>query len=407
MPTGTYFPIPGEQYEDANGNPAVNYRIFTYLAGTSTKVSTYTDIALSSANPNPLTLGADARPTIFATPGVSYKLVVALPGTDDPPGSVLYTRDNISAVPPAGSSADVDVTAVAGENIAANDACYLSDGSGGTTAGRWYRTDSAAVASSVTAQLIGFATAAITSGASGTIRIDGRVTGFSGLVGGTVYWISGTIGAITATAPANARAVLQADSTTAGVIIQGGPYAGTGVPGVWGMGAQTMPVGIKTIPTAPILSAGATFTSGITLSNFAWSRSTSNATKNADTTLANVTGLSFSVAANEVWAFQFIMRGVTSAAAGWKFTLTGPSAPTAVWFGADDNHSSASASSAAAFGSAIQNVGSGADKMLTVNGLLRNGANAGTVQLQMAQAASDATNTVIYADSYVMAWRVG
>src|SRR6187431_791752 len=173
---GTYAPEPAAQYEDANGDPAVNYRLFTYLAGTSTKVNTYTDVGLSSANANPLTLASDARPTVMLTPGVSYKFVLALPGIDDPPASVLWTRDNISAVPAGSTSADTDVTAVAGENLAASDAVYLSDGTGGTTAGRWYKADADAVASSSSATAVGFATAAITVGATGTVRREGRIT---------------------------------------------------------------------------------------------------------------------------------------------------------------------------------------------------------------------------------------
>lgn len=249
--TGTYLPIPGEQYEDANGDPAVGYRIFTYLAGTSTKVNTFTDVALSIANANPLTLASDARPTLMGTPGVSYKIVFALPGSDDPPASTLWTRDNVSCVPPAGTSADTDVSVTAGENIAAGDGCYLSDGSGGTTAGRWYRTSSTNTYSSSIAQATGFATAAITSGATGTIRRNGRITGLSGLVAGSVYFAAAAAGTLTTTAPANARVMLQADSTTTGIVIPGLPDATSTVGGQVSTGVQTLGDGtaasIKTV----------------------------------------------------------------------------------------------------------------------------------------------------------------
>jgi hypothetical protein len=248
---GTYVPSAAEQYCDANGNPAVDYRIFTYLAGTATKVNTYTDVALTIANQNPLTLGADARPTIMLTPGVSYKILLALPGTDDPPSSSLWSRDNIQAVPPSGTSADVDVTATAGENIAAGECCYLSAGAGGATAGRFYLADADNTYSSTDAKIIGFATAAISTGSAGTVRVSGRVTGLSGLVAGTVYAISATGGAVTSTAPTNARFVLQADSTTAGIVLTGEPLASATVPGVVGLVSQTLGLGtaadIKTV----------------------------------------------------------------------------------------------------------------------------------------------------------------
>ena len=404
---GTYAPDPAAQYDDANGDPAVNYRLFTYLAGTSTKVNTYTDIALSSANANPLTLGADARPTVMLTPGVSYKFVLALPGIDDPPASVLWTRDNIQSVPGASTSADVDVVAVAGENIAANDCCYLSDGTGGTTAGRWYRTDADAVATSVTAQLIGFATAAITSGATGAVRTDGRVTGLTGLVAGTVYWISGTVGAITSTAPASARAVLQADTTTTGIIIPGEPYAGTGVPGVWGMGAQTMPTGVKTIPTAPVLSAGATFTSGATIIDVAVARQTADVTKNANVTVANLTGLSFAIGASQTWFWQASLFGNSNAAADYRFSVTGPAAPTAVWYGfLTANDPFATSGAANAFATEVLASSTGGNELILASGTIRNGANAGTVQLQFAQGTSNASDSKIFTDSHLMAWRI-
>lgn len=244
---GTIAPFPKHQFFDNNGVPCNGCKLFTYTAGTSTKVNTYTEVTLSSANTNPIVLDSAGRCVIFLTPGLSYKFILA-PSTDvDPPLSPIWTIDNVQAVPPTGTATDVDVTGTAGESLSAGDAVFLSDGTGGNTTGRWYKTDSDQVYSSSTAQAVGFATAAITSGASGTIRRGGRMTGLSGLTAGTVYYVAAAAGTLTSTAPANQRAILQADSTTAGMVLTGEPIASATVQGVIATAAQTLGTGTKTV----------------------------------------------------------------------------------------------------------------------------------------------------------------
>lgn len=244
--TGTIAPFPRHQFFDNNGDPCNGCLLFTYTAGTSTKLSTYSEVTLTSANANPLTLPSTGRATIFLTPGLSYKFILA-PATDvDPPLSPLWTVDNVGAVPPTGTATDVDISGTAGESLTAGDAVYMSDGSGGTTTGRWYKADADQVYSSSTAQAVGFATAAITTGSSGTIRRGGRITGLSGLTAGTLYYVSATGGALTSSAPTNVRAILQADATTAGVILTGEPLASATVVGVVGLVSQTLGTGVST-----------------------------------------------------------------------------------------------------------------------------------------------------------------
>lgn len=214
MPTATIAPAPKHQFFTDAGAVAASYKLFTYLAGTTTKEATYTDSALSSANTNPIVLDSAGRATIFLS-ATSYKFVLA-PSTDtDPPASPVWTVDNVGAVPP--TSVDVDVSATAGEALSANDCVYLSDGSGSLTAGRWYKADADNTYSS-TAPMVGFATAAIASAATGTVRIIGRMTGFSSLSTGSTYYASATAGSITATQPANPRVVGVADSSTSLVL---------------------------------------------------------------------------------------------------------------------------------------------------------------------------------------------
>jgi hypothetical protein len=58
---------------------------------------------------------------------------------------------------------------------------------------------------------------AISSLGNGTIRTVGTVTGLSSLTVGGIYYI-GTAGAITTTAPSNARKIGQADTTSSLVV---------------------------------------------------------------------------------------------------------------------------------------------------------------------------------------------
>lgn len=264
--TGTIAPFPRHQFFDNNGDPCTGCLLFTYVAGSSTKVSTYSEVSLTTANANPLTLPSNGRATIFLTPGVSYKFILA-PATDvDPPLSPLWTVDNVGAVPPTGTATDVDITGTAGENLSAGDAVYLSDGTGGATTGRWYKADSDNTYSSTLAQAVGFTTAAITTGASGTIRRGGRVTGLSGLTSGTLYYISATSGAITSTPPTNALPILQADSTTSGVIIESEPSATATVPGLVSITTQTF-AGNKTFTGTTTFSGRVTITPRNPLAN--------------------------------------------------------------------------------------------------------------------------------------------
>ena len=209
--TGTIAPFPKHHFLDSNGDPLAAALLFTYEAGSTTKLASYTDVNLSVANANPIVLDSAGRATIFLS-AASYKFVLA-PSTDtDPPTSAIWTVDNVSATP--GFNVNLDVPGTAGETLTANSVVYLSEGSGSLTAGRWYKVDSDNTYSSVTARAVGIAPAAITSGSSGSIRVGGQVTGLAGLTIGTIYYASSTSGALTGTRPANARRIGVADSAT-------------------------------------------------------------------------------------------------------------------------------------------------------------------------------------------------
>lgn len=95
MTTETLSPQPKQKFFDNNGNPADRYRIFTYQAGTTTKLSTYTDSTGGTPNSNPITLNYRGECDLWIPPNVAYKYVFAPPGTDDPPTSSIWTVDNV------------------------------------------------------------------------------------------------------------------------------------------------------------------------------------------------------------------------------------------------------------------------------------------------------------------------
>lgn len=96
----------GRQFIDANGNPYVGAKLFTYVAGSSTKVTTTKDSAGVSSHTNPIILnargepadGAGASQAIWQAGGSLTKLVLAPANDSDPPLSAISTWDNLSGI---------------------------------------------------------------------------------------------------------------------------------------------------------------------------------------------------------------------------------------------------------------------------------------------------------------------
>jgi hypothetical protein len=208
---GTLAPLAYQTVWDANGNPVSGAKICTYLAGTTTATPTWTEVTLTTPNTNPIIADTSGRFVAFLQTGASYKFAFqdATGTANTCDGAPIKTVDNIAAVP--GSAANLDLTGVAGETLSAGQVVYLSDGSGGKTAGLWYKADSATPYSSTLPEL-GLVPTAIASGATGTVRQAGQISGLTSLTIGATYYV-GTAGAITSTAPANSRAVGVADTT--------------------------------------------------------------------------------------------------------------------------------------------------------------------------------------------------
>lgn len=95
----------GWQFFSNVGVPLKNGKIYSYLAGTSTPVATYTTSAGNIAHSNPIVLDSSGRvPTgeIWVTPQQNYKFVLK-----DESDLLIATYDNIPAVNDLGSAADI------------------------------------------------------------------------------------------------------------------------------------------------------------------------------------------------------------------------------------------------------------------------------------------------------------
>ncbi|HMF95108.1 MAG TPA: hypothetical protein VKE96_12470 [Vicinamibacterales bacterium] len=209
--TGTYAPDPDLHVVDANNQPVSGGLVWTYIAGTTTPIATYADVGLTTPNTNPIVAGSDGRFVAFLNPGNSYKFIYETAATPPAHGSVLATRDNITAMPVYASTTDVIGTA--GQTLTAGQVAYLSFG------GQWLLADADDAGASYRPYLIGVAVNTAVGGTQCLIRISGQIAipGVT-LIPGTMYYISQTSGAITSTVPpppAYARFLGQAlDATT-------------------------------------------------------------------------------------------------------------------------------------------------------------------------------------------------
>jgi hypothetical protein len=376
------------------GVPLNGGKLYTYTAGTVTPLATWTDSALTVANANPVVLSSAGRATVYLSP-VSYKFVLKTSAD-----VTVWTQDEIQAVPV--TNVDLDIQGTAGEALVAGDVVYLSAGDGGRTAGRFYLADADNNYSSTTANAIGMIPADIASGESGSIRLVGRVTGLSSLTAGTVYYVSATAGDLTSSAPANARAVAVADSTTSVVMSQWIPIsdASATLPGKVSTGTQTF-AGVKTFSSAIVFGALPTGIGSSLLGRVATA-----VTVNNSTTLVNATGMAFAIGANETWVFNAALHGICAAAADWKIAVTAPTSPTGIRYGVVGHGGASGTGSTATAGTGVEQDASGNEETVLLSGIIRNGANSGSIQVQFAQLTANVSDCIVRADSYIVGQRL-
>lgn len=101
-------PLPLQKFFDNDGIPLAGGKLFTYLAGTTTKTATYTDSSGGTANTNPVILNFRGEANVWLDPTLSYKFVLSPPTATDPPTNPIWTVDNITAAPATIENSAVD-----------------------------------------------------------------------------------------------------------------------------------------------------------------------------------------------------------------------------------------------------------------------------------------------------------
>lgn len=84
-----------QQFFDNNGRPLVGGKLFTYEAGTTAKLATYTDSGGLSQNTNPIVLDFRGEANLWIPPNVPYKYVLAPASDTDPPTNPIWSVDNV------------------------------------------------------------------------------------------------------------------------------------------------------------------------------------------------------------------------------------------------------------------------------------------------------------------------
>lgn len=124
----------GIAFLDAEGIPLVGGKIYTYQAGSSTPLDTYTDYNGTIANTNPIILGTDGRcpDEIWLTYGYNYKFIIK-----DADDVTIQTLDNLYGIlqtapesAPAVPSGCILLWSGASGSIPSG--YYLCDGNNGT-----------------------------------------------------------------------------------------------------------------------------------------------------------------------------------------------------------------------------------------------------------------------------------
>lgn len=219
----------GWQFFDDNGDPLTGGLLYTYAAGTTTPLTTYSSSTGATANANPIVLDSAGRVSgeVWLTTGSSYKLVLKTSA-----GVTIWTNDNIAGIPASsitslrinGSTSgyvDLVTVPVAGANtitFPAATGTVLLDPNTAFTGTTTFETISA------TGDISGR-----TLNASGSITVGsylyGSGTGQFKIPAGTTAQRAGSftgIGSITAT-------TLSLSSVSAGAAYVGATITGTGV----------------------------------------------------------------------------------------------------------------------------------------------------------------------------------
>jgi len=118
-------PAPKAQFFDANGQPLVGGKVYTYAAGTTTPLATYTDASGASANTNPIILDGRGECNLWFSAATMYKIKLT-----DSTGVEIYSVDDVTNTGYVSGGTIVDTSIV--NSTIANTAISGSAISGGS-----------------------------------------------------------------------------------------------------------------------------------------------------------------------------------------------------------------------------------------------------------------------------------
>lgn len=381
MATTFLSPVGNDANFTVSGVPASGYKLFTYLAGTTTKQTTYQDNAAVTPNANPIILSSQGYPAsggsiveIWLTQGVNYKFVLA-PSTDtDPPSSPVWTRDNITAI---------------------NDPTSI------TSTNEWVQGTTPTFISTTSFSVVGDQRT--------TYQVGRRVKTVNS--GGTIY--------------SRISASSFASSITTVTVINDSGVLDSGLSSVsYGVLSVTNP----SVPVLNVASIGATtpgtgvFTTG-TFTNFTsqgiiLTRATADQGITTQTALVSATNMVVTVAANEEWILDIYWDvGALLSTTGIKVGINAPAGAVAnlvanlVTDGNTPANINALSSRTTALNTAVDFLSASltniSNSFVHASAWVLNGATPGTIQWQFAQSTSSATALTIRKGSHMISFRIG
>lgn len=128
-------------------------------------------------------------------------------------------------------------------------------------------------------------------------------------------------------------------------------------------------------------------------------------TKNNNTTLSNVTGMTINLAASSRYMFLVAIDYTSTAVADFKFDFGPPASAVGLYTLTYFTTASVQSSAVFSIASTIPVGGVGAQYILTMQGTLTT-TTADVIQFRAAQNTAEVSNTTIATDSYIFAWKL-
>lgn len=188
-------PVPKIQFFDANGQPLVGGKLYSYAAGTTTPLVTYTDQAGTSANTNPVILDSRGEASVWLGTG-PYKLRLTTATDVD-----IWTVDDIYS---EGALSMSELLSSAGSSLVG----FIQSGTGAT-----YRTVQSKLRDAVSVKDFGAVGDGVT---DDTAAIQAAINSKAGFL--AVYFPAGTYKVTSQITIANDRTTLYGDGAASRIL---------------------------------------------------------------------------------------------------------------------------------------------------------------------------------------------